>query len=183
MVDKYTEKTISQKTIYDGAVIRVNVETVELPNGKQAMRELVHHRGAVGILAITPANKIVLVSQYRKALDKTILEIPAGKLEEGEKPLESAYRELQEETGYTTSTMQQITKFYTSPGFADELIYLFKAGDLKKGKANLDEDEFVDTVELSLFEVAELTRKGAINDAKTLIAIYYWQTEVLKGRL
>lgn len=173
----YTEKTLSSKTVYDGKIIKVNVDTVQLPNGKEAKREVVHHQGAVGILTINKNNNIILVKQYRKPLEKMILEIPAGKLEKNESPVDCALRELKEETGYTANNIEQIVKFYTSPGFADELIYLFKANDIHKGKTELDEDEFVETIELTLSEVIDLIKKDEINDAKTLIAIYHWQLE------
>lgn len=175
MDKKYTESTISSTTIFDGKVIKVEVANIELPNGKTATREIVRHNGAVGILAITEENKIILVKQYRKALEQTIIEIPAGKLEIDENPEACAIRELKEETGYTASNIDFIHKFYTSPGFANELIYLYAARDLIKGEASPDEDEFVEILELSLEEVENLIASGQIVDAKTLIAVYYWK--------
>ncbi|GBF12539.1 MAG: NUDIX hydrolase [Tepidibacillus sp.] len=177
----YSEKTISSEKIYQGKIIQVKVDTVLLPNGKEAKRELVNHPGAIAVLALTPEDKIILVRQYRKPLEKTILEIPAGKLEKGENPLDCAIRELKEETGYIASNMTQITKFYTSPGFADEIIYLYKANSLEQGEAKPDEDEFIETVELSLDEALERIKTGEVIDAKTIMAIYYWQLERNKG--
>ncbi|WP_176717362.1 NUDIX hydrolase [Vulcanibacillus modesticaldus] len=183
MEKDYIEQTISSTTIYEGKIIKVDVDKVRLPNGKESFREIVHHSGAVAILAISKENKVIMVKQYRKPLEKTILEIPAGKLEKGEKPLDCAIRELKEETGYTASNMSQIAKFYTSPGFADEIIYLFKAEDIQPGAAKPDEDEFVELVELTIDEVNELINDSKIIDAKTLIALNYWQLEILKKRL
>lgn len=171
----YSEKTITTETIFAGKVIKVEVANIELPNGKTATREIVRHKGAVGILAITEENKIILVKQYRKALEQTIIEIPAGKLESGENPEDCALRELKEETGYIASNIDFIHKFYTSPGFADELIFLYEARNLIKGEACPDEDEFVEILELSLEEAENLITSGQISDAKTLVAIYYWK--------
>jgi len=181
VIKDFTEKTLSTKTVYHGKMIQVNVEQVLLPNGRKSEREIVLHPGAVGILAITSAEKIILVKQFRKALNQAILEIPAGKLESGEDPSSCAARELKEETGYTTTNMTQIGKFHTSPGFSDEVIYLFQAKGLQSGKAVPDADEFVELMELSFDEAIEMVNKGNIVDAKTLIAIQAWQIERLKG--
>lgn len=180
MTNELFEPTISSKTVYDGKIIKVNVDTVRLPNGNEGIREIVHHQGAVGVLAITPENKIVLVKQFRKALEQTILEIPAGKLEKNEQPIECAIRELKEETGYIASNITQIARFYTSPGFANELIYLYEARGLIKGEIALDFDEFVELEEFTLQEVMDLINDGKIIDAKTLVSIYYWQAKVLE---
>ena len=174
------EKTIAKETVYKGKIIQVDVDTVELPNGKTSKREIVHHQGAVGILAVTADLKMIFVRQFRKPLEQAILEIPAGKLEQGENPLDCAIRELKEETGYTTTNMTQISKFYTSPGFADEVIYLFKAEELQSGLAVPDEDEFVELVQLTFDEALDLINEGKIMDAKTVIAVQYWQLEMSK---
>ena len=126
------EKTLSTQQIFNGKVISLQVDEVELPNGKKAKRELIKHPGAVAIIAITDENKLVLVEQYRKALQRTIVEIPAGKLEKGEEPLECAKRELEEETGYECKSIELVTSFYTSPGFADEIVHVYLATGLTK---------------------------------------------------
>ena len=151
---KFEEKTIKSTPIFDGKVIKVFHEEVELPNGKQSKREIVKHPGAVGIIPITKDKKIVLVEQYRKPLERSIIEIPAGKLEEGEAPEVTALRELEEETGYTAAKLEHIISFYTSPGFADELIHLYIAKDLEKVEEPLsqDEDEFVELMSCTLEE-------------------------------
>ncbi|MEC2916513.1 NUDIX hydrolase, partial [Bacillus cereus] len=139
------ERTVKTEPIFDGRVIKVRVDDVVLPNGAMSKREIVNHPGAVAIIAITDEGKIVIVEQYRKALEKAIIEIPAGKLEPGEKPEVTAVRELEEETGYVCEKMELITSFYTSPGFADEILYVYKATGLTKqeNKAEVDEEEFV----------------------------------------
>ena len=169
------ERTVKTEPIFDGRVIKVRVDDVVLPNGAMSKREIVNHPGAVAIIAITDEGKIVLVEQYRKALEKAIIEIPAGKLEPGEKPEVTAVRELEEETGYVWENMEPITSFYTSPGFAAEILYVYNAPGLpqKENKAALDEDEFVELMEVSLEEANTLMKDLRIHDAKTMFAVQY----------
>jgi ADP-ribose pyrophosphatase len=148
---------------------------VSLPNGGTSYREIVKHPGAVAVMAITKENKLVLVRQFRKALEKTIYEIPAGKLEIGEEIEGCAQRELQEETGYTAEKWEKVVGFYTSPGFADEYIHLFRASQLTLGATSPDHDEFVERVELTLEESIDKINSGEICDAKTIYAITLWQ--------
>ena len=171
------EKTINITPIFNGKIINLQVEDVVLPDGKMAKREVVKHPGAVAIIAKTNENKIILVKQYRKALGRTIVEIPAGKLELNEDPTICAKRELEEETEYTCQSIKFIQKFYTSPGFADELIYLFEASHLIKVENGLekDEDEFIQLMEVSLQEAINLIDQEEIMDAKTILAINYLQ--------
>lgn len=174
---KFEEKTTATQPIYDGRIIQVRVDDVVLPNGASGKRELVKHPGAVAVIAVTDEGKIVLVEQYRKAMEKALVEIPAGKLEQGEAPLATAMRELEEETGYICEDMKLLYSFYTSPGFADEIIYLYEATGLtkKEDKADLDEDEFVDLLEVTLEEAWELIQEQRIHDAKTILAMQYLQ--------
>lgn len=172
---KFEEKTIETKQIYQGKIIDLQVDDVTLPNGKTAKRELIKHPGAVAIIPITNDNKILFVKQYRKPLEKTLLEIPAGKLEEGEEPEKTAERELEEETGYQAESLTYVTSFYTSPGFANELMYIYLTKDLKKLAEPVagDEDEFVEVVALSLEEAKAHVKNQDIHDAKTNYAILY----------
>lgn len=175
---KFKEKTIHSEKIYDGKVISLQVDDVTLPNGKTSKRELVKHAGAVAVIPITKDNKIIFVEQYRKPLERSLVEIPAGKLEEGEKPEVTAIRELEEETGYTTEKLTYVTAFYTSPGFANELIYIYKTDELIQLENPVlgDDDEFVDKVELTLDEAKAYVQKQQIYDAKTMYAILYLQS-------
>ena len=177
---KFEEKTINSTPIFEGRVISLKVDEVELPNGKKGTREIINHPGAVAIIALTPENKIVLVEQYRKALERSIIEIPAGKLEKGEEPITTAMRELEEETGYQAEKFTLIQSFATSPGFADEIIHLFLAENISlvDQKADLDEDEFVELIEVTVEEAEQLVVEGKIFDAKTAFAIIW-----LKNRL
>ncbi|OLS40164.1 NUDIX hydrolase [Bacillus sp. MRMR6] len=178
------EKTLHSEEIFSGKVISLHLQEVELPNGKQSKREIVKHPGAVAILAVTDDQKIVMVEQYRKALERTIVEIPAGKLEKGEEPSLCAMRELEEETGYVCENLELLLSFYTSPGFADEIVHLFVAKGLvkKEDSAALDEDEFVNLVELTLPEAVQYVKEQRIYDAKTAYAVQYLQLQEVLGR-
>lgn len=174
-MNKFEEKTIRSKQIFTGNIVHLQVDDVKLPNGKEAKREIIKHPGAVGIIPITKDNKIVLVEQFRKPLEKSILEIPAGKLEPGEDPETTAIRELEEETGYTTEELSFVTSFYSSPGFANELMYIYITDQLEPLDESVDgdEDEFIEIVELSLEEAKQYVEAKRIHDAKTNYAILY----------
>lgn len=172
---KFEERTLSTEKIFTGNIISLQVDDVELPDGNRAKRELVKHPGAVAIIAVTNEGKLVLVEQFRKALERTMLEIPAGKIEKGEEPRITAIRELEEETGYRAKTFTYIQTFATSPGFADEIIHLYAAEGLEKVEqpAAGDEDEFIEVLEVTAEEAEELIRSERIYDAKTVVAVSY----------
>lgn len=178
------EKTLKTEQIFAGKVISLQVDEVELPNGKVSKREIVKHPGAVAVIPVTADNKIIMVEQYRKALERTIVEIPAGKLEAGEMPEICAARELEEETGYECASMEWLISFYTSPGFADEIIHVYKAIGLlrKENPATTDEDEFVNLMEVTLEEAVQLVKEQKIYDAKTAYAIQYLQLQEALGK-
>lgn len=168
---QFEEKTLLNENIYTGKIIEVNLKTVELPNGKKGKREIVNHPGGVAILAYKDKDTILLVEQFRKPLERNLLELPAGKIERGEEPKICGIRELEEETGYKANKFSYLGKIVTSPGFCDEYIYLYKAEDLYKGSTGLqDEDEFIDVKELKIDIVKEMIKKGEIIDAKTISA-------------
>lgn len=170
------EKQISSQHIFDGKVVRLYLDEVELPNGKTATREVVRHKGAVAVLAITPDNKIVLVEQFRYPCNRVLLEIPAGKLDvTGESPEQCALRELAEETPYTAQEVNLIYEFYTSAGFSDEKLYLYQAHNLVANSTlSADEDEWLELKELSQDEARDALQNGEIVDVKTIIAIQHW---------
>ncbi|HCW05712.1 MAG TPA: ADP-ribose pyrophosphatase [Clostridium sp.] len=170
----YSEKTIKEEVIFKGRVIDVVVQDVEVFNGNVAKREIVRHPGGVAVLAFTDSNKILFVEQYRKPLDKHLIELPAGKLEKGEDPKECGMRELEEETGYKSENFTYLGKIVSSPGFCDEYIYLYKAENLIKGSRGGDEDEFINLKEFSLEEVKNKIKKGEIIDGKTLAALLHY---------
>jgi ADP-ribose pyrophosphatase len=177
LMKNFEEKTLSSKKLFEGRVIDLVFEEVLLPNGKTSTREIIKHPGAVAVIPITEDGRIIMVEQYRKALERTLVEIPAGKLEKGEEPEATARRELEEETGYDCESLTHLISFYTSPGFADELVHLYVAEGLKKkeNKLQLDEDEFVEVLSVSLEESIQLIQEQKIYDAKTAYAVQYLQ--------
>ncbi|MEK3977823.1 NUDIX hydrolase [Psychrobacillus sp. FSL K6-2836] len=178
---KFEEKTIQSELKFKGRIITLQVDEVELPNGKTSNREIVKHPGAVAVIAVTKDKKIILVEQFRKALERSIIEIPAGKIEIGEAPEITALRELEEETGYTTENLQYIQSFATSPGFADEIIHLYFADNIEKMEqpVGLDDDEFVELLHVTIPEMEEMVKKQQIYDAKTAFA-YIWLKDYFK---
>jgi ADP-ribose pyrophosphatase len=177
---KFFEKTLKTEKIFQGKIISLEIDHVELPNGQIATREIIRHPGAVCVLALLD-DKMLVVEQYRKPLGKSQIEIPAGKLEPGEDPLEAARRELEEETGYRCGELRHICSYYTSPGFADELIHFYAAEHLIKGQVNLDEDEFLECEAITLEQAQQYIAAQRICDAKTIAAVYAWRIYKLTG--
>lgn len=172
----FEEKTIRQQTVYNGRIFNVVTHDVLLPNGKTSVRDIVQHAGAVGIIAIR-GEQMVLVRQYRKALEKVTLEIPAGLRDKaGEPLLETAKRELVEETRLQAKEWQKIADMALSPGFSDEIITLYEAKGLQHASERLvpDADEHVAVVYYTRQQVQEAIESGEICDAKTLYAVQYW---------
>ncbi|PTE83064.1 ADP-ribose pyrophosphatase [Staphylococcus equorum] len=167
------EKTLHKESIYKGAIIDLEVHDIELPDGQTSKRELVYHNGAVAVCAINPDNQVILVRQYRKPAEKTLLEIPAGKLEINEERESAAKRELEEETGYIAENLELITEMYGSPGFSNEKISIYLAKDLKIGEMNLDDDEFIEIETYNIEEITVMLQNQEIEDAKTIIALQY----------
>ena len=182
---EFEEKTLSRKEIYKGPIFQLVQDQVELPSGKgTAQRDLIFHNGAVCVLAVTPDNKVVLVKQYRKAIEKVSYEIPAGKLEIGENadPEAAALRELEEEAAYT-GKLSLLYDFYSAIGFCNERLKLYLASDLTKveNPRPQDEDETLELLEVSLDQAKELIQSGDICDAKTIMAIQYWELQINSG--
>lgn len=175
---QFEEKTIKRNEIFAGKIISLHVDEVELPNGQTSTREVVKHPGAVAVIPVTDEGKIVMVKQFRKPLERTLIEIPAGKIEKDEEPHVTAKRELEEETGYTTDHLQYVTSFYTSPGFADEIIHLYFSDQLipLEEKVVGDEDEFIEIMELTIEEAEQYVKERKIHDAKTAYAVLYVKT-------
>lgn len=178
-MSEFEEKTVKSERIFDGNVIQVDVETVEVMDHRLQQRELVRHHGAVCMLPITDDGRIILVRQYRKALESDLWEIPAGKIESGETNLEKvAARELEEEIK-CQAHLEKIMTFYPSPGFSSEALTLFLATDLRylpQAKPR-DVDEFMEVCALTLEEIAHLLEHEKI-DGKTIIALQYYQLKL-----
>ena len=172
------EKKLSSKVVYDGKVIKVSKDDVLCPNGLESMREIVHHRGGVGIL-FKVEDKFIFEKQFRYALGEEIIEMPAGKLEEGEIPLEAAKRELLEETGYRPLEMIHLGDSYPTPGYSSEIIHLYYCPKAVKEERHLDRDENIDLIYLTLDEIEKLIAENAIKDSKTIAAIYLYKSKRL----
>ncbi|MDA8442288.1 MAG: NUDIX hydrolase [Peptococcaceae bacterium] len=163
------EALLQAETMFAGRMISLNLDTVRLPNGVETTREVVRHPGAVAIVALKD-DQILLVRQYRYPIDQITLEIPAGKLDEGETPLVCAERELREETGYG-GKLTFVGKFYSTPGYSDEIMHLFMAKDLVWNPLSADEDEFLSVVSLPFAEALQQAEKSEFTDAKTILGI------------
>jgi len=168
------EEKVSGERIYQGRILNLRVDRVRLPDGGTALREVVEHAPAVGIIAETGDGGLYLVRQYRYPAGEYLLEIPAGIVEPCEDPLETADRELREETGFKPGALAEVAQFYTSPGFSDERIILFHARDLSPAPKDRDSDEFIDVVRLDRGQLQEAALSGEIRDSKTLTAIYWF---------
>ncbi len=179
---KYEEKTISSQHIFDGNIIKVEKMFVKLPDGREASRDIVRHPGASAVIPMSDDGGLYMVTQYRKPFDKTMLEIPAGKLDMGEDPLVCAKRELQEETGLTAGKIKHIVSIYSTPGFSDEILHIYAAAELSEGKACADEDEFISCEKIPVEKLVDKVLKHEINDAKTIIGILLAE-KIQKGEI
>ena len=173
-MDKFEEKTLSSKTVYNGRIFDITDDEIILSDGNNEFkrhREIIHHPGGVVILAIKENKNVLLVNQYRYAVKSVQTELPAGRLEKGENPLYAAQRELREETGYIAKNWESLGYIFTTFGICDEKLYLYKATDLVFDRPDPDEGEVLDYFELPLLEVKNLIKNGTINDAKTICAL------------
>ena len=176
----HTEKTLNSQEIFNGHVIRVTLDKVELENGDTSMREIVHHHGGACVLALTDAGEVYLVRQFRYAFGEEIWELPAGKLEANEDPFEAAKRELAEECGVTADAYTDLGVIYPTVGYDSEKIYMYAAEGLKTTGQHLDPDEFLDVVKLPFDQVLEMVLRGEIKDSKTVAGVLKFA--VLRGR-
>ena len=168
---KLFEKQIASEEIFSGKVVRLVRDTVELPNGSLATREIVRHPGAVCVVPLTDEGEVVMERQFRYPFGRVLLEVPAGKLEPGEDPLMAARRELSEETGVVAETMENLGDFYGSVAIFDEVIYTFLARGLTFQKPHMDDDEFLNIERIPLETLKDMALKGEICDGKTQAAI------------
>jgi NTP pyrophosphohydrolases including oxidative damage repair enzymes len=165
------EETIKVERIFTGKILTLDVETVKLPDGQIGTREVIHHPGAVAILPVDSTGEIFMVRQYRKALEQVLLEIPAGKLEPGEDPMECAKRELAEEIGKKAENWTLLVSVWSAPGFADEKLYIYLAEGLSEYFLAPDEDEFLQVEKYSVERLQSLIRSGEVQDTKTVLAL------------
>jgi ADP-ribose pyrophosphatase len=171
---------ISSERLYTGRIINLDRDTVRFPDGSTGQLEMVRHPGASAVVPFLddpsdPDPRVLLIRQFRHAADDFIWEVPAGRLDPGEAPEACARRELEEETGMRPRTIERLTTIYTTPGFTDERIHLFLAHGLEEGKHRREADEFMELHTLRWSAVLDLARSGAIQDAKTLTALFFVQ--------
>ncbi len=167
----FVEKKLKEHSVYEGRIFTVYQGTVLLPNGKEANRDRIEHHGGAGILPLDANGNIYLVKQYRYGVDQDLLEIPAGKLELGEDPKETAIRELTEEVGFLPQKVTELGHMELSPAYLGEITYLYLGQDLIPQKASLDEDEFLEVVSMPFSQALQMVLKGKITDGKTQNAI------------
>ncbi|MDR1068539.1 MAG: NUDIX hydrolase [Clostridiales Family XIII bacterium] len=167
----YEEKTLSSEMLYTGKIINLRRDIVMTKGGRESAREIVEHNGGVVIVARTDDGMVPLVSQYRKAAEKVVLEIPAGKLEAGEDPREAALRELREETGFSARDIRWLTDAYSSIGYSTEVLHFYLATGLTPGETDFDEGEAIDVSLMSVDELRGMALRGEIEDQKTIMAI------------
>jgi ADP-ribose pyrophosphatase len=167
------EKLIKKNKIYSGLVVDFFCDKVKPLNGIATQREYLKHPGAAAVVPFIDKKNIILVRQYRYPINQITYEIPAGKIEKNEKPIECVMRELEEETGYKSKKIKNLLSFYPTTAFSTEVIYIFVAFDLKKGKENQDKDELISRETISFIDANKMIRAGKIKDSKTIIALLY----------
>ena len=165
------EKKLTSKQIFDGVVVKLFVDEVELPDGKKSIREIVRHPGAVCVIPVTDEGEVIMVRQFRYAFNKVLLEVPAGKLEPNEDPLSAALRELEEESGAVASNIEYLGEIYTTVAIFDEKIHAYLATGLTYNDAHPDQGEFVEVEKIPLSTLVNMVMNGEIKDSKTQIAI------------
>ena len=174
------ESKLSSEAIFQGRLLDVRKDEVELPNGKTSTREWINHPGAVCCVPILPDGKIALIQQYRYPVQEEMIELPAGKLDRGEEPEKCAVRELEEEIGYYPGKLTFLTHIHPAIGFANEKMWLYLAEDLEKTDSKLDEDEFLELIPTDLSEAVQMVWDRKISDVKTIIGLL-WVQRLLSG--
>ena len=166
------EKTISSQLIYDGQVVKLRVDTVRMPSGRETRREIVEHRDCVAIVAIDVNDNVLLVNQFRKAVEKELLEIPAGGIDPGEDPVTTVHREMQEETGYLPRKVERLGGFYSAPGYCTEYLHLYLATDLTPSQLYAEDTETIKLVRVPISRIPSLIASGSICDAKSIAGLF-----------
>jgi ADP-ribose pyrophosphatase len=168
---EFYEKKIKTETVYKGIIVNVRRDIAELQNGSHADREIVEHPGGVGIVPLTKDNKVLMVRQFRYPMMEEVLEIPAGKLNDGEDPFECAVRELSEETGCTAGRYIDLGASYPSPGYCGEILHIYLALDLRYGEKHLDVDELLSVEAIAIDDLIKRIMANELPDGKTMIGI------------
>jgi ADP-ribose pyrophosphatase len=165
------EETLSSRKVFEGRAVKLRVDTVRLPNGRETTREIVEHEDCVAIIALDDADNILLVRQFRKPVEKDLLEIPAGGIDPGETPEDAVRREMREETGFLPQKVEKLGGFYSSPGFCTEYLHLYLAADLVPKPLKAEDTESITLVRVHLTQILGLIASGAICDAKSIAGL------------
>ena len=165
------EKTIFSQPIYSGRAIKVRVDTIQTPDGRQTTRVIVEHADCIAVVALDEKDNILLVRQFRKAVEKELLEIPAGGIDSGEDPVEAVRREMREETGYLPKSVEHIGGFYSAPGYCTEFLYLYLATDLVRNPLNAEDTAEIKLVRVPVAKISGLIEKGEICDSKSIAGL------------
>lgn len=166
------ERTLSSRTVFDGRVVKLRVDTVETADGRESIREIVERSDCVAIVAVDEGDNVLLVNQYRKAVEKELLEVPAGGIDPGEDPEAAVRREMQEETGYLPDNVEKLGGFYSTPGFCTEYLYLYLATELTPSQLHADDTAGISLVRVPVAEIPALLTSGKIKDAKSVAGLH-----------
>jgi ADP-ribose pyrophosphatase len=166
------EETLSSQLIYDGRAVKLRVDTVRTADGRKTSREIVEHSDCVAIVAVDADNNVLLVNQFRKPVERELLEIPAGGIEPGEDPVATVRRELQEETGYLPRKVEGLGGFYSAPGYSSEYLYLYLATDLIPSQLHAEDTENIRLVRVPASQISRLIASGKICDAKSIAGLF-----------
>jgi ADP-ribose pyrophosphatase len=168
------EKTLSSQLIYEGRAVKLRIDTVRMPGGRETTREIVEHSDCVAIIALDADDNVLLVSQFRKAVEKELLEIPAGGIEPGEDPLATVQREMREETGYLPRRVEKLGGFYSTPGYCTEYLYLYLATDLISSPLQAEDTAGIELVRVPIGQVHGLITSGRVCDAKSIAGLLHF---------
>jgi ADP-ribose pyrophosphatase len=166
------EETLSSRMVYEGRAVKLRVDTVRMPGGRQTTREIVEHSDCVAIIAVDDEDNILLVEQFRKSVEKELLEIPAGGIEPGETPEDCVRREMREETGFLPRRLERLGGFYSTPGYCTEYLYLYLATGLVPSPLQAEDSESISLVRVPLSEIPALIASGSVCDAKSIAGLF-----------
>ncbi len=174
------EETLSSRLIYDGRAVKLRVDTVRMADGRETKREIVEHIDCVAIVAVDADDNVLLVKQYRKPVEKELLEIPAGGIDPGEDPVAAVRREMQEETGYLPRKVERLGGFYSTPGYGTEYLHLYLAADLTPSPLNAEDTGSIKLIRVPISQISQLIASGGICDAKSIAGLLIY-LEYLKA--